>query len=341
MGTVNESKVKIKSKMSFCECSKCNSVQIKELIDPKILYMNNHNTGIIGDIWNQHYVELINFIGDSINDKRILEIGDPSCKISKNISKRCKEWIIVENNIDTKKIPENVRFIKKWFDKDFNEGFFDVILHSHFLEHSLDPITIIKKINQSLINKGSLIFSVPNLEYLLNNQYIPNNILHFEHTFFYTMNDMKKLLEELGFLVEEIKEYKNHSLFFRCKKIKEPKNEFKMEFDKTSKKFMVDKRIKKSIRKFNSIIGKKYIFGSHISTQSIISLGVNHKDVICILDNNKTKTDNFLYGTDLITKLPEIIKEEEKPIIFVSHCSVYKEEISSQIMKINKNAILI
>ena len=93
-----------------------------------------------------------------------------------------------------------VKFIKKWFDASFDSEKYDVIIHSHFFEHLFNPIEGLAKMNDCLNEGGTMYFSVPNLEYILDNGFLPGNVLHFEHTFFYKKYDLVNLLNLFGFM---------------------------------------------------------------------------------------------------------------------------------------------
>ena len=348
MGAVTDFDISFsKSDMTFTKCVQCGCVQIKELINPEILYQNNHNIETVGELWNNHYLEFSNFIKDGIINKDVLELADPSCKIAKHISEYSKKWDIVEYNPNTDITLPKVNFIKKWFDASFNSEKYDIILHSHFFEHLFNPADGLIKMNECLNIGGVMYFSVPNLEYILDNGYLPANVLHFEHTFFYKKNDLINLLNLFGFNVDDVVDYKMHSLFFKCTKISNNINfnnkEFKFVSDDVCDKLLKSYNNSKDIvHLFNSNTNKnKFIFGCHISTQSILSMGIDTKHIINFLDNSSTKQNKFLYGYDIKVQSPDVIANIDMPVVMISHTSVYRFEIEKQLKKINKNVILI
>jgi predicted SAM-dependent methyltransferase len=337
----------LNSDMTFTKCKKCNCIQIKELINSEILYQNNHNSEIVGSLWHQHYLEFSNFIKDGIFNKRVLELADPSCKIAKYISEYSNEWIIVEYNPNLNvKLPK-VKFIKKWFDSNFDEGKYDVLVHSHFFEHLFKPTNDLKKMNECINIGGKMYFSVPNLNNILYSGFLPSNILHFEHTFFYNESDLINLLKLFGFEVNNIVNYKNHSLFFECTKVSNnilfEKDKFKFNSNENSEMFFKNyNKAKDIVNTFNLNKSKnKFIFGCHISTQSIISMGIDTSDIINFLDNSSAKQNRLLYGYPILVESPEIIKNIDLPVVLISHMSIYKNEIKKQLRAINKNVILI
>lgn len=332
------------NEMSFNYCNSCGEVQIDELLDLKVIYQNNHNINVVGKIWEQHYTEFSNFISDSIKDKIVLEISDPSAKIAK-LSKNFKYWYIIEPNSQKIKI-ENVEFIDGFFNDNFNAvNNVDVIIHSHLLEHIHDPINFLKKCNNLLKDDGLMIISVPDMEFLLDNGYSPNNILHFEHTYFLNYEVVELMCESNGFEILEFKKYNNHSNFYKIKK----------------KSNILDKKIKLNIsQKFkNNFINhidnihsineklikyedyKIYLFGAHVSSQFYLFNGLDITKLNCIIDNDTNKQNHKLYGVDLYVKNPKIVTEDEKCVVICSHIGIYYDEIVKQITELNKNIVIL
>ena len=214
MGVNNNNSTEVYDNMTFLSCDNCHEVQIKELVDLEILYNSNHNIGVIGETWKNHYIELSNFIKDDIIDKTILEISDPSAKIAK-LSENFKEWIIVEPNPEETQ-PDNVTIIQTFFDDEFNtDKEIDIIIHSHLLEHIHNPHSFFKKCHSILKDNGKMFISVPDMEFLIKNKYSPNNILHFEHTYYLDMNVLEYLAKQNGFEITRVKNYNNHSIFHK------------------------------------------------------------------------------------------------------------------------------
>jgi predicted SAM-dependent methyltransferase len=324
--------------MIFCECTKCGCVQIKNLIDNKILYQNNHNIDVVGEIWEEHYEKFVSFI--DVEDKIVLEISDPSAKIASKI-KNYDKWFIVEPNpnLDSSK---NIIFIKEFFDDDFTiDNKIDIIIHSHLFEHIFDPNKFIKKCNNILKNDGKMFFSVPNLEIILKDGNSPNNVLHFEHTFYYDNIIIDFILNKNGFKVNKMEYYKNHSIFYEVEKC--DVNEVSIDYQNI-KKFFMDS-YKKHINNISNINQKiidknTFLFASHISSQFYLFNGLNKDKIICLLDNSNSKENKYLYGTNLITKKPNIINNYDECVVICSHTGIYYNEIKSGILSI-KNKITI
>jgi predicted SAM-dependent methyltransferase len=281
---------------------------------------------------------LSNFIKNNIINKDILEISDPSAKIAK-LSQNFLSWEIIEPNPENIKI-KNVSFIKGFFEDNFEYKRKDIIIHSHLLEHIHDPINFFKKCYDILKEDGLMIFSIPNMDFLLESNYSPNNILHFEHSYFINHDVVKYLCNISGFKIIETFKYKNHSIFFKVKKVIEKnKIDIKMSI-KDNFIFNFNSHLS-NIDKINKIILESdkevYLFGAHVSSQFYISNGLNVDKIICLLDNDKYKENKILYGTNLVIRNPSHINGKNC-IIICSHIGVYYDEISSFLIKSNNSS---
>lgn len=321
--------------MNFCYCKNCGCVQLNELLPLEIVYQNNHNVDLVGDIWNRHFCKLSEFIGD-VSNMNILEISDCSAKLASKC-KNYKLWNIVEPN---PKIPEthNIKFIQKFFDETFEMENIDIILHSHVFEHMYDINSFLQSCNKLLKYNQKMIFSIPDLHHLIeNSDTIINNILHFEHTFFYDEKIIEYGLYKNGFKINKTFNFENHSLFIEC--IKTDKKIIKLQNKNYHNKFIskfnysIDK-----IKSLNIINTPVYLFGCHVNSQYLINNGLNLQ-IKNILDSSIIKQDKYLFGTDILTKSPNIINDGD--IIICSHMSIYYDEIKKTLLNINPNVVIL
>lgn len=341
MGVNKNNSVEHIHEMTFLECADCHEGQIKELIDLDILYNSNHNIGVIGETWKNHYVKLSEFIKNDISDKTILEISDPSAKIA-SLSTGFKEWVIIEPNPDKFEL-ENVRVIKTFFDDDFEiSDKVDVIIHSHLLEHMHDPKAFFKKCHETLADDGKMFISVPDMEFLASKDYSPNNILHFEHTYYLDESVLKYLASKSGFKVVRTEKYNNHSIFYELVKSEET-TETKIKLVDFNDLYQHHIRYIKYLHIYYDMcrgmdaIPTTYLFGAHVSSQFYLFNGFNTSYLSGILDNSKEKQDHTLYGTNMMVKSPDILAEKDKCVVITSHSGIYQDEINAQLIKINPN----
>jgi hypothetical protein len=78
-----------------------------------------------------------------------------------------------------------------------------------------------------------------------------------------------------------------------------------------------------------------------VSTQFYISKGIDENTLRGTLDNSPSKVGKRLYGTELMTYNPEIIKGLDSCLVICSHAGIYYEEISKQLKGLNKNVTII
>ena len=65
--------------------------------------------------------------------------------------------------------------------------------------------------------------------------------------------------------------------------------------------------------------------------------GLDQKSIIAVLDNDKEKQGEFLYGTNYKVYSPTILKKYKKPSVII-RAGEYNSEIKKDIIeKINKN----
>ena len=206
--------------LTYVECSDCSSLQIEELIPLHILYQSNHNVEIVGDTWKNHYEEFSSFITENSVCSNILEIGDPGAKIAKLCFNTAsfEKWTIVEPNpSDNVDLPENIVYEKCWLDDyESKNDKYDTIVMSHVFEHLYNPSDALEKIKNLLTKDGKFIISIPNMRHLIDNDSLPPSGLHFEHTYYVDQNNIKHLLSNNGFKVDNYYQYKKHSLFICC-----------------------------------------------------------------------------------------------------------------------------
>lgn len=331
MGTVpNEMEYKFQE-MVFVECHNCGEIQLGSYPDVSDLYLRNHNIDVVGQLWNSHFDSFAHFIGN-VENKRILEISDPSAKAAKRCSK-FKKWTIVEMN-PFFEATDNIDVIKGYFSYDLPINIdVDIIVHSHFFEHSLDPSRDLKKMWEILPKDGEMFFSIPDIPSLIEDSNSPT-ALNFEHTYYYDLELLSFLLEVNGFEVVKTKKFNSHSIFIHAKKCHNPVRRPNINYRDRKKMFM-DCFVfhKNSITCINNALEKQentFIYGSHVTSQFYMFNGLNIR-LVGLLDKSNSKNSELLYGTKLRTSYPEELLNYSDPNVIVSHSSIYKNEIMENI----------
>ncbi len=321
-------------------------IQLNPLLPLEVLYPENHGSGNIGKLWEEHHKLFAKFIKRQ-NPKTILEIGGLHGILCKEYKKQNPiEWTIVEPNpspVDG----VNATFIKCFFNDQFKfDGEVDTIVHSHVFEHVYHPNQFITHISNFLKEGQKLIFSIPNMEEMLKNKY--TNCINFEHTLFLSEPYINYLMSKNGFKQID-KEYfkEDHSIFYSFEKknkivpidlpegLYEHNKNLYNKFNEYYKNLIneLNDKIKK-VNKDNII----YLFGAHIFSQYLIGFGLDTNKIVSLLDNDPNKQGKRLYGTNLKVESPKILKNIDRPIIILK-AGVYNDEIRNDIIKnINSNA---
>ena len=348
MGVVNKNSKTEFQNLNFNINKITGTVQIHPRVSLKKLYFKSHGSGTIGKIWEDHHHEFYKFIKKKIN-KNILEIGGGHNSISKALSKVKKNLDINLTSFDPNgKILKNInhKIIRDFFrpesiKKNDIKNKFDLIIHSHLIEHIYSPIKFLKDVNRLLDNEGFHIFSIPNLKNMVENGYA--NAINFEHPYYLDETLLDAMLKQTGFKIIKKKFFKtSHSIFYLTKKEKNNYKKKKYNFLTKNKKIFIKlkKKWDKDISLLNSKIGDKqniFIFGAHIFSQNLIFNGLNIKNIKYILDNDPKKNNKYCYGTNLTVKSPKILKNYFNPVVIL-RAGPYNLEIKKKIIdNINKN----
>jgi len=336
----------------FCDMdwgigTKSGLIQLRKLINLNLIYTRYHSEAV-GETWRQHHKRLSKFITNN-STSNIVEMGGGAGQLASICvkSKKINKWYNVElAKIKKLKLSKKILFINESITSKKCLKFFKkntTFVHSHVLEHLYSPLNLLKKIsNKTDLDK--MIFSIPNLRMYLKKKY--SNVINFEHTYFLTEEILNIFLKEMNFLIKKKEYFKDHSIFIfaqRSKKIK--KNETTdLNLKKYQKMYIkMFTYYKKEVVKINRQLNhnnSNFIFGAHIFTQFLIYLGLDTNKITYILDNSLQKKNLRLYGSDLIVKNPEILKEFKSPLV-IAKVGQYQKEVENQLRTINSKVKII
>jgi len=323
--------------LSISKCVQCRTIQLDKLIPLDILYSTSHNYTSVGKTWEGYFNLFCDVVQTNIIGKNILEIGDPSGKIATRLDKYSK-WFIIEPNKNNKiDFNENIIFIEGFFDEKFHiKQNIDLIIHSHLFEHIYEPNQFLRKCYEILDVNGEMVFGVPNMEYIAEQELCPYLGVFFEHTIFLNKENISYLLLKNGFEIVKIIDYENHSTIYHCKKnsIVIPSIPFALSKNYEDVFFSTIENYQRFVNKCNNLIDTTfYIFGASYNTQYILALGLDCNKVVGILDNCKEKQGKYLYGYNIKIYEPSVIKGDGSSIILKN--GYYIDEILKQILIIN------
>lgn len=330
--------------MNWANCMNCGCVQLKELIDPNILYKTPHNP-TLGNTWNEHNIKLAEYITErDIED--VLDVGGANLKIANIVtqSDTIKSYTVVDisaNCYDQNSNPK-IKTIKDFVEniKIYNK--FDCVVLSHTFEHFYEPKNVLNVIKNLLNENGLVIISVPNIENQLKDGFL--NALNFEHTYYINDYYIDLICGNCGFELVDKKEFSKYNSFYIYKKSKNTLTNIILSKKEHAKEIYQNHilQIKKDVENINNFIKNKeiYCFGAHVFTQMLINFGLDVKKIKSILDNDPNKIGNYLYGTTLKINSPSVIKDDDHPIILL-RVAQYKDEIIEGLYKHNSNIILL
>lgn len=320
--------------------SQSGHIELMELVDPNLIYKHYHNPGTIGKTWKTHHETFYEFIKKDYFFN-VLEIGGSNGRLVDNFCLHSTKfnWSIIEPSTQNAPTDRRIELIEGYFEKhDFNNQY-DTIVHSHVFEHIYDPIPFLNKVYSLLRPNGLHYISIPNMKHWLDNGY--TNTLFFEHTFYVDEYVIEYLLDQTGFEIID-KKVSDHSIFIRSKKTNTfSKKVIDFSYIKNLfNKFMIN--TKKDTENIKTELGdsKFYIFGGHIFSQMLFNLGLDQRNVICILDNDPHKHYKRLYGTYCLIKPTSVLQNDKQPIV-VLRGGAYSNEIKKSILTINPNAIIL
>ena len=343
MGCVDsEANQDIKSDMSWKISTSSGAIQLNPVLPLDVVYAMSHGSGTVGDTWKQHHKAFSEFV-IKYAPNNVLEIGGLHGELAKNcldVNPNLK-WTIIEPNPSVPKtLP--VKVVKGFFDDTFTSNeIFDTVIHSHVLEHVYNPDEFMSNKSLFMSEGDTLILSIPNLEYFLKNKW--SNSINFEHTIYFTADYVEYFLKKYGF--EVIKKHshqmngKAHSLFYSAKKTSLPIEIPTLDDSlyETNKKVFEEyidfyqsdvKQINNTIRNQSQPV---YLFGAHIFSQYLLAFGLDEQDLVCILDNDFKKENQRLYGTNLISHSPKILRDVDEALVIL-RAGVYNDEIKQDIL---------
>ena len=221
---------------------------------------------------------------------------------------------------------------------------FDIVFVRHVLEHIYNPRLFISDVARSMKFNSIMYISFPNIAKLIDTR--GTNSLNFEHTYFLHPDQLKSLLDVYGLKVLREEKYLDHSYFFKV--LKQSNVIAKQHIINISHTADAFKEMWQELASFvystNILISKNpiptFLFGAHIFSQGLISLGLDTKFINGVLDNSVDKQGERLYGSNLEVFSFETIRGigSVRVILKASH---YQDEVRDQIISINPYAEII
>jgi len=331
--------------MSWSICVDSGILQLDKFVPPSVLYSRSHGAGLVGNTWKEHRKQLAKFIG-KINPASVFEIGGGEGLLATEYSKiKNIPWAILEPNSKHNDL-KNITFIRGFFDdSSFCDSDADVVVASHVFEHAHHPDNFMKHLSV-LVEEGKyLILALPNMEEELRQKY--TNCIMLEHTFFLTQHNIEYILSKHGFRIVETENFlDNNSVFYAAIKDSGVDTIKLINQYSENKKLYLDyiRHYESLIARLNSrlehVDGQEvYLFGAHIFSQHLISVGLHTDSIVSVLDNDVNKQGRRLYGSTLRVDSPERLRGKKNPIVIL-FAAGYNEEIKQGILNNINNSVV-
>lgn len=305
-----ETDVCIPYNVQFCES--CQSAQTKYLAPLPTVYSVSHNQ-LVGSLWEEHHTEFSRFVSSyfpssssSSPSSSILEIGVSNFGIATKIHQSLPEipYTCMDINlpsIDTR--PSWSSYVSGQFETTPPSQDYTVMVMSHIFEHFYDPRRIVEIISL-YPNVKDLFISLPDLRSYLK-QFILN-VLNVEHTYYVDTPLLKGLFSRYGFTLEQVKSFKDHSIFYHFKRqpsLPTKTETMNMISSVTKPDFLVYfDVIRRNVSRMNrwlSMGHSIYLFPCHFFVHYLTMFGLRSHKLKGVVDNNPSKWGKRLYGTSL------------------------------------------
>lgn len=327
-------------------CQKCGCLQLIDLIPLEVLYSEQHSAGAVGVIWQEHHRAFSKFILVD-HPSNICEIGAAHGVLASNILnlKSDIDYLVIEPS--PMNMPKGVRVIQGFVEDNLSEVYsYKNVVHSHVLEHIYSPTQFLANLANGMEKHSFMYMSIPNIQRLIETG--GTNSLNFEHTYYLHPAQLKSVLGKLGLFVLRESMYKGHSYFFKIGKV--GKGDKFLETKILNIAHLADEfsRMWAELKDFTAVANQRilsdsiptYLFGAHVFSQALISLGLNTSEITGVIDNSEEKQGQRLYGSNFQVFSPKVI-EGNREIRVILKASHYQEEIRNQLLELNPHVQII
>jgi len=319
--------VDVVSDQEFGSCDSCGCVQLMSLIDPLILYKNNHNQTYNTPTWKQHHATFAEFMIHNYIGSDAIEIGGTPATLYPfltHLNYRIMNICTQETN--------DVPFILANCEDYAFDNQCDLIL-SHVFEHLYNPDKFIDNIARCGVKR--VFISIPNMDVQLEQKspYCVSN----EHTFFVNYRFICRLFRCRGYECKSVTEFKKHSYFFMFElgsSIEHIDNTIPQDYLGAFKDIFETANLR-----FEKNISDTYQVtfiapGGHFG--QLVHYYMQPKSLTGFLDNDVTKQYKRVYGTNYTVFPYDKLKEYKgQRIRIFLYAGPYVQELRDQLLSYN------
>jgi len=325
---------KIKIPLTLVLCKECGLVQLKETVNPSLLYTNYFYRTAINDTMKKDLKEVVDYALENVklnSDDYVMDIGANDCTTISMYPDNLQR-IAVEpaKNIDWSNVDKSIKIVNDYFSKDVvldatkNEKIKVITSTAMFYDFD-NPNIAAEDIKQVLDKNGVCVIQV---SYLLDTIRDMNfyDVVH-EHLEYYSLKSINYLMEKHGLSIIDastnfvnggslriLVTHKENNLDKtpQFKQIWNEEEKWNLEDEKTYE--LYEKNIQKIILKSKEFIENELSKGGNViglgaSTKGNVLLqicGIDNKLLPYISDRNVEKVGLFTLGTNM-----KIISEDE------------------------------
>lgn len=208
--------------LMFCE--HCYSVQIKEAVEPCVMFENYFYFTSATRTGGEHFSQCADDIVDRFNPSKVVEIGCNDGALLKRLADRGVRYLVgvdpaanVTKTIDDKRIDiHNVYFESGYI------GFgADVIVANNVFAHVADLNSFTEGVKRALTDHGVFVFEVHDLGAMICD--LQYDWIYHEHVYYHSMPTLQKHFARHGMTIFDVKEIPLHGgsrRYYVCKDVR-------------------------------------------------------------------------------------------------------------------------
>jgi hypothetical protein len=337
-------------------CYKSKLAQINTIVDKEIIFPKSYPyTSSTTKNLRDNFKDLRKHIDKILNSNHrnfIIDIGSNDGNLLQNFKDEYKVLGVTPERIGRLAIRKGIPTILRYFDDKTSDlilnkyGKASVVTATNVFAHIDNPKKVLKNISKILEKDG--IFVSESHYFISLIKTLQYDTIYHEHLRYYSLSSLKFLLNQLGFIIFDVKKIQTHGgsirvFASRSKRYKISKNVKKLlSFEKkflTKKTFSTFKRnVVQSKLDLHQIISDLKKRGNKIfgvsspsrATTLINYVGIDENIIDCILEiNGSKKIGKYLPGTKIPIKNENIILKEKPDYLLILSWHIYKDIINN------------
>ena len=342
-----ESEKSNKGILCLTECQECQFVFNQNFDVESINKYYTSEKYVVKNILSGEMSKNVSFIFDEIikrvaNKGVAIEIGSGRGDFAFNLSTVFKKIYTIDPSVYSLEYSkDNIEHFNAFFDERLLDRIEkpNLIVARHLLEHLQDPLGFIKEINKFINDQNCLVYiEIPNFNEIVESARFYD--LFYDHFGYFYQDVFRKLLEKCDLnIVDKIEIFNSQHIGFFCKKNETNK---KLSTQNINQKNYLFESSKLRLNVFLKSYDEFIIWGAGAHGVTLFfSLNKSNQDkVLCFIDNDSSKQNKYIPGTNIQVKNDKLIYGKKEVVILIS-ASLYEDEITKHITNINNNAIII